>query len=224
MTRQALSVIKQKKKKKRGKRSTIRTVKDSVKCSPNEQQFIDEYLLDLNGRRAYQAVYPKSNAATARVGACRFLTKANISKAIELRRAELAKQVQVTQAEIVREFKRVGISANSDDYLSFSKDGVVLKDSSTLTREQMSMISEIMQTETENGTNIRFKLHDKLDALNSLARHLGMFPSKVEQPKEVQPVQFNIVLYPTDEHEGESGRGVVKDVPTRPIDHGGAKR
>ncbi len=141
MTRQALSVIKQEKKKKRGKRSTIKTTTDSPKCSPNEQQFVDEYLLDLNGRRAYQAVYPKSNAATARVGACRFLTKANISKAIELRRAELAKQVQVTQAEIVREFRRIGISANPEDYLSFSKDGIVLKDSSQLTREQMGMIS-----------------------------------------------------------------------------------
>ncbi len=197
MTRKALSVIKQKKKKKqRRKRSTIKTVADSPKCSPNEQQFVDEYLLDLNGRRAYQAVYPKSNAATARVGACRFLTKANISKAIELRRAELAKQAQVTQAEIVREFRRIGISANPEDYLSFSKDGIVLKDSSQLTREQMSMISEIMQTKTENGANIRFKLHDKLSALNSLAKHLGMFPSKVAQPEITIPVQFNVVLNP----------------------------
>ncbi len=212
MTRQALSVIKQKKKKKqRRKRSTIKTVADSPKCSPTEQQFVDEYLVDLNGRRAYQAVYPKSNAATARVGACRFLTKANISKAIELRRAELAKQVQVTQDEIVRELRRVGMTANIGDYVTFGKTGVVLKESTELQRDELAMIAEVSHTRSEYGTNIRFKLHDKLDALNSLAKHLGMFPSKVEQPKEVQPVQFNIVLYPTDKHEGESRRSLRSD-------------
>ncbi len=225
MTRQALAATKQrKKKKKRGKRSTITTTTDSPQCSPKEQQFVDEYLVDLNGRRAYQVVYPDSQADSAAVGASRLLIKANISAAIALRREELSKQVQVTQAEIVREFRRVGMSANADDYLSFSKDGVSLKDSAELTRDQMGMISEISHTRSEYGTNIRFKLHDKLDALNALAKHLGMFPTRVEQPPVQVPVQFIININPTDKNEGESRRRVVKDVPARQIDHCGAKR
>lgn len=199
MARQALSVIK-KKRKKRGKRSTIKTKgkdKKVLKCNTKEQQFVDEYLVDLNGRRAYQAVYPDSNNLTARVEACRFLTKPNVSEAISLRRQELSAQVQVTQDEIVREFVRVGISANIKDYASFGPSGVKLKESNELTDAQLAMVAEVSHSHTEHGSNVKFKLHDKMDALNSLARHLGMFPSRVEQPSIQIPVQFNIVLSPS---------------------------
>lgn len=195
MARQALAVIK-KKRKKRGKRSTIKT-KSAVKLNVKEQQFVDEYLVDLNGRRAYQEVYPDSNDLTARVEACRFLTKPNISEAISLRRQELSSQVQVTQDEIVREFLRIGMIANTADFVSFGPGGVKLKESEDLTREQMAMVAEVSHSHTEHGSNVKFKLHDKLGALNSLARHLGMFPSRVEQPSIQIPVQFNIVLSPS---------------------------
>ena len=199
MPRQALSVIK-KKRKKRGKRSTIKTKgknKKVLECNTKEQQFVDEYLVDLNGRRAYQVVYPESNNLTARVEACRFLTKPNISEAISSRRQELSAQVQVTQDEIVRELTRVGVMTNIEDYVTFGKDGVVLKESADLRRDQLAMIAEVSHTNSEFGPNIKFKLHDKLGALNSLARHLGMFPSRVEQPTIQIPVQFNVVLRPS---------------------------
>ena len=202
MTRKALAATKpRKKKKKRGKRSTIKTVADSPKLGPNEQNFVDEYLVDLNGRRAYQSVYPEAKENTARTEAWRFLTNPDIAEAIAIKRDEMTKQVQVTRAEIVRELVRVGVIANSQDYLSFNKDGVSLKDSAELTREQMSMIAEISHTRNDHGTNIKFKLHNKLDALTALAKHLGMFPTRVEQGVVQVPVQFNIVIRPTQGQE-----------------------
>ncbi len=200
MTRKALSASK---KARPSKRKAVQgTVEGELiqapKLTPKQQRFVDEYLVDLNGRRAYQAAFPgcKSELA-ARVEASKLLTNPNIAKIIEFHRDRLSKQIQVTRAEIVREFRRIGISANSEDYFSFSKNGVVLKDSSQLTREQMGMISEISHTQTEYGANIRVKLHDKLSALNSLAKHLGMFPTRVEQGIVQVPVQFNIVIRPT---------------------------
>ena len=74
---------------------------------------------------------------------------------------------------------------------------VRLKDSKELTREQAACVAEVSQTITENGGTIKFKLHNKVDALNSLAKHLGMFPTRVEQGVVQVPVQFNIVIRPT---------------------------
>ncbi len=163
MTRQALAATKQrKKKKKRGKRSTIKSVADSPKLGPNEQNFVDEYLLDLNGRRAYQSVYPEAKENTARTEAWRFLTNPDIASAIAVRREEMTKQVQVTRAEVVREFVRIGVTATPEDTV---------------------------------------KMHHKIDALNSLAKHLGMFPTRVEQGVVQVPVQFNIVIRPTQGQE-----------------------
>ena len=83
------------------------------------------------------------------------------------------------------------------DFAEWNKTKVELKDSKTLTREQAMCVSELHQTVTENGGTIRFKLHNKVDALTALAKHLGMFPTRVEQGVVQVPVQFNIVINPT---------------------------
>ena len=65
-------------------------------------------------------------------------------------------------------------------FVEWGKDGVSLRESAELTPELRAAISEVSETITEHGGTVRFKLHDKKGALDSLARHLGMFPSKVE--------------------------------------------
>lgn|GEM_PF-3981158 len=52
--------------------------------------------------------------------------------------------------------------------------------SDKLTPDQTAAVAEVIQTETVNGRNLRIKLGDKISALNSLARHLGMFKDKSE--------------------------------------------
>jgi len=82
-------------------------------------------------------------------------------------------------------------------FSEWGPNGVKLRNSEELTPEQAACVAEVSQTITENGGTIKFKLHNKIDALNSLAKHLGMFPTRVEQGVVQVPVQFNIVIRPT---------------------------
>ncbi len=108
----------------------------------------------------------------------------------------MAALAKVRQYEVVREFRRIGFS-DMRDFSKWGKNGVTLTDSDTLTPEQAACVAEVSQTITENGGSIKFRLHSKVDALNSLAKHLGMFPTRVEQGVVQVPVQFNIVIRPT---------------------------
>lgn len=83
-------------------------------------------------------------------------------------------RAQKTADEIIAELEKIGFS-NIQDYLGFGRDGVVLKDSEGLTSEQLAAIESISSTTTQHGGTIRFKLHDKPESLQLLARRLGLF-------------------------------------------------
>ena len=65
-----------------------------------QQQFCDEYLIDLNGAQAaIRAGYSKNGA---NVQATRLLTNASIRARIEAGQAERAAEVKITQADVLR--------------------------------------------------------------------------------------------------------------------------
>lgn len=81
---------------------------DDKPLTHNQQRFVDEYLVDRNGTRAYKAAYPKiKKDATARVNASKLLTKTNIRKKID---EALVKQQERTQ--INQDFVLNGIVKN----------------------------------------------------------------------------------------------------------------
>ena len=69
-----------------------------------QKRFCDEYLVDLNGTRAYKAAYPsvKSDEA-ARANASRLLTNANVRAYIE-QRTEQLRSARTATAQEVMEF------------------------------------------------------------------------------------------------------------------------
>ena len=215
MTRQALAATKQRKKKGK-KRKAVEPVTGELVAKPEvsydkllkqlpkqRQRFVQEYLVDVNGTQA--AIRAGYSEKTAKIQASQLLTYLNVSQAIEAGHQRLAELVKVRQYEVVREFKRIGF-ADMRDFSKWGPGGVKLTDSEKLTPEQTACVAEVSQTITENGGSIKFRLHSKVDALNSLAKHLGMFPTRVEQGIVQVPVQFNIVIRPTDKNEGESRR------------------
>jgi phage terminase small subunit len=85
----------------------------------------------------------------------------------------------VTIDRIVGEYVKIAF-ADAGDYFDWGPNGVTVKDKSELTPEQRSAVAEVSQTVTEKGGTIRVKLHDKLNALEKLGKHLGMFIDKHE--------------------------------------------
>lgn len=64
--------------------------------------------------------------------------------------------------------------------MAWGPGGVTFTDSKTLTDDEAACVTEASQTVTEAGGTIRVKLADKMQALQLLGKHLGMFVERHE--------------------------------------------
>jgi phage terminase small subunit len=174
------------------------------KLTPKQEAFVREYLVDLNGTQA--AIRAGYSEKSAPVIASQNLRKLNVLRAIEEAFMELG---GVTRARIVDELGAIAF-ADIGDFIDWSNETqqlstdtkrpidasigggskpgeevvvltnrVVLKPSHKLTREQRRAIAKISQ---DRYGNVRLEMHDKLGALNSLARALLLDNAQVEEP------------------------------------------
>ena len=141
------------------------------KLRPQQQDFVNEYLVDLNAKQAARrAGYSER---TAEQQGYQLLQKPLVQAAIEVALLARSKRTQITADEVLKEW---GLLAFADmrDYMEWDAGGVTLKASSELTEDQTRAISEIVEYKTEKTSTVRVKLHDKRGALDSVAKHLGM--------------------------------------------------
>lgn len=71
--------------------------------TPNEERFVEEYLIDLNGTQAYMRVFPHVTVGSARVLACRLLADVNLIEAIAAAKAERSKQANINAQDALQE-------------------------------------------------------------------------------------------------------------------------
>ena len=175
---------------KRIKAGRLKPTSPDKPLTNTERAFLNEYLKDFNGRRAYQATYKRCNSEnTAAVEASRILRKPKVAAELERRLQQLQAKAELDADEIIREMKKLAF-ANQQDYAGFGPDGVKLKDSDVLTRDQMAAISEVRETRTGRHKICQLKLHDKKGALDSLARWAGI--EKMPKPPD-EPLRIEIV-------------------------------
>lgn len=122
-------------------------------------------------KTAIRAGYSKK---TARSQGQRLLTNVDIQTQINKQIDDRAKRTEITGDAVLQELAAIGF-ANMLDFAHWDGRRVKLKSSSQLTRELASKVSELSETPTRYGTSVKFKLHDKLRALEMLAKHLGLF-------------------------------------------------
>jgi phage terminase small subunit len=82
-------------------RNSVKVQKADVALTDKEQQFVDEYLVDLNGTQA--AIRAKYSESTARQIATRLLSKAHIQAAIAEARAKQQQRTEITADRVLRE-------------------------------------------------------------------------------------------------------------------------
>lgn len=103
-----------------------------------------------------------------------------------------AEQAGVTVQRIVEELAKVGF-ANMQDYMKVGPDGDPVLDFSGLTRAQAAALAEVTVEDFKDGRGedardvrrVKFKLNDKLSALEKLGKHLGMFSDKPRDPIDI---------------------------------------
>ena len=163
--------------------------------------FANEYLIDLNGTRAYKEAYPHvKNDNTAAAAATRLMNVPDVKEYIEKRIKDRLERIEVTQDDVIQELAAVGfanvpeyakvvtkpimIQTENGDYVpALDSEGnqmycqaVEITETKELTRRQVKAISGIKQG--KNG--IELSTYDKVKALELLGKHLGIFKDKVE--------------------------------------------
>lgn len=140
------------------------------------ERFCQEYIVDLNGAKAYERTYGKVKAA--RIQACKLLTKANIQERIAELKEIRSERTIITQDMVLKELK---ILAQSDfrDYgevvNELGIDRLKLKKFSEMKGDETKAIKSISEHITEKGVQLKFKLHGKEKPLELLGKHIGMF-------------------------------------------------
>lgn len=130
-----------------------------------QRLFCIYYTKYFNATKAYQKVY-ESAYTTARTNGSRMLTNANIRSEIESLKKDIAGGIMIDARAVLQKYIDVAF-ADIGDYVEFGKHAITMKD---LSEVDTSIIAEA--TNTEDG--IKFKLADKMKALDFLAKYTDL--------------------------------------------------
>ena len=122
----------------------------------------------------------------------RFFNRPNIAAYIEAKRAVAVAVNKHRQGMIIAELQKIAF-ANLGDYLTFGPDGVKLKTSKLPTDDQKAALSEVAETISMAGGNVKMKFHSKTKALETLAKIEGMLVDKLKLSGSVE-------VTPTEEY------------------------
>lgn len=154
--------------------------------TPKQKIFADEYLIDLNATRAYKVAYPSCKKdETAAVNGSKLLRNTKVEEYIQERMKDREQRTEITQDRVLQELAKLGFF---DIRKLFDDSGKPL-DITGLDNETAACIAGLEVMDVYEGTGEdkefvgyvkKYKLSDKLKALELIGRHLGMFKDKVE--------------------------------------------
>lgn len=145
-------------------------------------RFCEEYLVDLNATKAaIRAGYSEESAGS--IGH-ENLKKPDVQEYISRRQKELQEATGITQKRVLEEYAKV---AFLDIRKYYTVDGA-LKPIRELDDDAAGALAgvEVYEEKTgeedveATGSTKKIKTYDKVKALDSLARHLGMFTDKMD--------------------------------------------
>lgn len=153
---------------------------DNPLLTPQQERFCQEYLIDLNATQAaVRAGYSKKGAT---VRGSELLAIRKVENRIAFLMSERAMRTQVTQDRVLTELAAVGFTsftelANWDeDSLSFIPSDALAE---AAKRSVKSVKSKRVIRRDESGetetVEMEISQHDKLSALDKIAKHLGMY-------------------------------------------------
>lgn len=153
-----------------------------------ETKFIEEYLIDPDpARAAIAAGYSPSVAksdAFCWVSGSKSNRKPHVFEEIKKRQEERAERKQLTADMVLDELRRVAFS-DIAQFVKWNGDNISIVPSEQLDKDATRCVSEISQTITLSGGTVKFKLHDKVSALEKLAKHLGLYASEKHEIKVI---------------------------------------
>jgi phage terminase small subunit len=153
---------------------------------PKQRAFIDHYLVTHDTEQAAIAAgYSRHSARQTGGNLLRKpLIDAEIQREIEARSA----RTRITADRVLMELARVGFSDIGRFAHWTKEEGVELLSAAELAEEDRAAIAELVM---DGKTHVRIKLHDKIRALQLIAKHLRMIGSARER-EEIVPYGTDI--------------------------------
>lgn len=150
-------------------------VKRVAGLTDKQKRFVDEYLVDLNATQAAKrAGYKDPNIGR------QLITKNNVSEEIRKRKNELSDKTGITQEMVLREYAKIAFF----DPRKLFQDNGQPKDITMLDDDTAGALAglDVMEEYEGHGQDREFvgytkkyKIADKLRALDALGKHLGLF-------------------------------------------------
>lgn len=148
-------------------------------ASAKQDRFVEEYLIDLNAKRAaIRAGYKPDNAD---VVGYQLLQKTSVKNAIEKAMAERSRRTGINQDRVLLELAKIAF-VNIADVVDLD-DASVRAGASD---EDLACIQSVKIKPNEYGTEREIKMYDKKASLELLGKHLGMFKDNIKL--DVTPV------------------------------------
>lgn len=153
----------------------------AVALTPKQERFVAEYLVDLNATQA--AVRAGYSEKTAYSQGQRLLKKVELQATIRAEMEKRSRRVEITQDRVLQEYARL---AFFDPRKLFEKNGKP-KEISQLDDDTAAALVGLDVAEEYTGAGEdrafvgytkKYRLANKLGALDSLGKHLGMFTPK----------------------------------------------
>ena len=145
------------------------------KLSDRERQFVNEYLVDFNASKAAK----RAGLTAQKSKGWQIKRRKAITAAIEKAIAERSKRTRITADRVLREYARIAFADVRTFTTPRGEGATDLKMVSELSDDEAAAVFEIVPA--IKGKGLKLKLHDKKQALDALARHLGLFTKGQEE-------------------------------------------
>ncbi len=148
------------------------------------KRFADRYFETLNGTQS--AIYAGFSVDTAKQQAWQLLQREDIQEYLEQLRAELNDKTGISKEKVLREVARIAFADIRNYYTGDDKLKAItdLDDDEAAALASVKTYEEYSQHEPI-GINKEIKLYNKLDGLEKLARHLGLYAKDNDQKQPV---------------------------------------
>ena len=141
-----------------------------------QQRFVERYLLHLNASKAALEIGCKP--CSARASGWKYRHHPKVAAAIEARMAERAQRLRVSAERVVEELARLAFS-DIGNIAQWGTGSLTLKPNDDVAIDDRVAIAELSLDQGKGKSRrTRIKLHDKQRALETLARHLGLFDGR----------------------------------------------
>ena len=173
--------------------------------TPKQQEFVTQYLIDLNATAAAKRC--GYAAPSAEVQGCRLLSNAKIQAAIAHAQAARAQRTQVDSDRVLLELARLGFATLQDLYDAHGALLPVHQWPADAAAAVASVTShEVFQVVDGErrlvGYTRTVKLLDKTKALDQLGRHLGLFQGRGEHHEISDLLKAVLLELPSGARQG----------------------